>query len=254
MASRMDRYYESHPEDMKRTNKNSKLYDDLYGSSYYENIESASLNVGKEIDIHEVKDLLNKREAYKELRDYRIVKPEAPVTRKVKYYEETEQNSHDLNEMLDKAKVERPTDDKKRSLAETQVINLQELVSKKAYAKKTKIDKEEVKDLLTTLYDTNLLSSDDGTGLLDELKSTGHTIASPSIKQVLEDAKKNREDDDVSDMDNSFFTSSLGFKNEDLKGEEETEEGSDKTLRFLMILGIIFIIIVLFIIIKFVIF
>ena len=87
MASRMDRYYESHPEDMKRTNKNSKLYDDLYGSSYYENIESASLNVGKEIDIHEVKDLLNKREAYKELRDYRIVKPEAPVTRKVKYYE-----------------------------------------------------------------------------------------------------------------------------------------------------------------------
>lgn len=256
MSSRMDRYYNNNSDDMRRTRKNSKLYDNLYDNQYYDNIENINLNVGKEIDIRDVKDMLDKRESYKELRDYRIVKPEKPVTRKVKYYEDEEQNSHDINEMLGKARVDRPIEEKRRSLEETQVMTLQDLVSKKSYAKKTNLDKEEVKDLIHTIYDTNLLMSNDGGGLLDDLKATGKTVISPSIKQVLEDAKKAAKEDE--EMDDSFFTSSLGFKSDDLKKskplKDSVMDSDDKTLKFLIILAIVFIIIVLFIIIKFVVF
>lgn len=248
MSSRMDRYYDKY-EDNKRTDKNSKLYDELYDKKDYSDIESASLDVGKEINLEDIKNLLNKRESYNELRDYRIVKEEEkPVQRVVEHIPDS--NNHDINEMLTKAREEKPQEERVRSLADTQVITLQELVSKKSYAKKEVLNKEDVKDLINTIYDTNLLSSDDG-DLFDDLKSTGKTTVSPSIKQVLDDAKKEME----ADMDNSFFTSSLGFKNEDLRNEtEEIEESDDKTTAFLIVLGVIFILIVIFIIFKFVIF
>ena len=244
MSSRMDRYYKNHPDDMKRTQKNTELYETLYEKPDYTNIESASLDVGKEIDIDDIKELLSKRKSYEE--DYHIVKPEVEVSN-VKTSTTLEPGNYDIKEMLDKAKEERP-DERRRSLEETQVLTLQELVSKKAYARKTTMNKEEVKDLINTIYDTNLLKSSDG-DLLDELKSTGDTVVSPSIKQILDDAKKEVE----ADMDNSFFTSSLGFKNEDLKNQEELDESDSKTMSFLIILSIIFVIIVSFIIIKFVI-
>lgn len=255
MSSRMDRYYETHPEEFKRTKKNTDLYDDIYTTKNYDNIEHVDLNVGKRIDIRDIKELLEKREGYNDIKDYRIVKPEEPVSRKVRYYEEESTGTHDLNEMFEKAKEERPVEEKRRHLEDTQVLTLQELVSRKSYAKKTKIDKEEIKDLINTIYDTNLLSSDNGDGLLDSLKSTGQTIVSTSIRQVLDDAKK-EEKQEKNEMDNSFFTSSMGFKEKELEefksnSEESIEESNSKTYTFLIILMIISILVFGFIIIKF---
>lgn len=247
MSSRMDRYYENHGEETKRTNKNSTLYKDLYSNKEYDNVENLNLNVGKEININDVKDMLEKRDKYRDAKDYRIIKPEEPVMRRVRYYEEDEPNSHDINEMIGQAKVERPVEEKRRSLEETQVLTLEELISKKSYAKKKKLDKSDMEDLVNTIYDTQMLSEDGG--LFDDLKSTGKTVMAPSIKQVLEEAKE--EAKDAEDMDNSFFTSSLGLKKSDFEEVEETEKGEDKTLKFIILLAVIFVIIVLFIIIKF---
>ena len=248
MSSRMDRYYENHGEETKRTNKNSTLYKDLYSNRDYDNVENLNLNVGKEININDVKDMLEKRDKYRDVKDYRIVKPEEPVMRRVRYYEEDEPNSHDINEMIGQAKVDRPAEEKRRSLEETQVLTLEELISKKSYAKKKKLDKAEMEDLVNTIYDTQMLSEDGG--LFDDLKSTGKTVMAPSIKQVLEEAKEEMKD--AEDMDNSFFTSSLGLKKSDFEdSEDELDEGEDKTLKFIIILAIIFVIVVLFILIKF---
>jgi hypothetical protein len=244
----MDRYYENHGEETKRTNKNSTLYKDLYSNKEYDNVENLNLNVGKEININDVKDMLEKRDKYRDAKDYRIIKPEEPVMRRVRYYEEDEPNSHDINEMIGQAKVERPAEEKRRSLEETQVLTLEELISKKSYAKKKKLNKSDMEDLVNTIYDTQMLSEDGG--LFDDLKSTGKTVMAPSIKQVLEEAKE--EAKDAEDMDNSFFTSSLGLKKSDFdEVEEGTEESEDKTLKFVTILAVIFVIVVLFIIIKF---
>lgn len=247
MSSRMDRYYENHGEETKRTNKNSTLYKDLYSNKEYDNVENLNLNVGKEININDVKDMLEKRDKYRDAKDYRIIKPEEPVMRRVRYYEEDEPNSHDINEMIGQAKVERPAEEKRRSLEETQVLTLEELISKKSYAKKKKLNKSDMEDLVNTIYDTQMLSEDGG--LFDDLKSTGKTVMAPSIKQVLEEAKE--EAKDAEDMDNSFFTSSLGLKKSDFDEVEESEEGDDKTLKFITILAVIFVIVVLFILIKF---
>ena len=250
--SRMDRYYEKHPEDLKRTHKNSKLYDEVYNNADYDNVENLNLNVGKRVNINDIKELLERRELYNNDRDYRIVKPEKEVENKIQYYEIEEPSTYDLNEMIGKAREERPVEEKRRSLADTQVLTLKELVNSKSYAEKKSLDSKEVKDLINTIYDTNLLKSDDGDGLLDSLKSTGKTIMSPSIKQVLEDAKK----EEQPEMDTSFFTSSLGFKDEDLKNVNDTlndlKESNEKTTQFLIILAILFIMVVIFIIIKFV--
>ena len=192
--------------------------------------------------------MLEKRDKYRDAKDYRIIKPEEPVMRRVRYYEEDEPNSHDINEMIGQAKVERPVEEKRRSLEETQVLTLEELISKKSYAKKKKLDKSDMEDLVNTIYDTQMLSEDGG--LFDDLKSTGKTVMAPSIKQVLEEAKE--EAKDAEDMDNSFFTSSLGLKKSDFEdSEDELDEGEDKTLKFIIILAIIFVMVVLFILIKF---
>ena len=254
MPSRMDRYYENHPETSKRTHKNSNLYNDIYMNKNCDNIEQVDLNVGKKIDIRDVKALLEKRENYNNVKDYRIVKPEEPVTRKVEYYEEESTSIHDLNEMLDKAKEEKPLEEKRRHLEDTQVLTLQELVNSKSYAKKKKIAKEEVKDLINTICDNNLLSSEaeSEAGLLDDLKATGHTIASTTIRQVLDEAKKEEEKENK--MDDSFFTSSMGFKPkelEEMKNDDSIEESNSKTYTFLIILTVVSIIIFAFIIIKF---
>ena len=250
MSSRMDRYYENHGDDMKRTNKNSRLYNDLYSNKEYDNVENLNLNVGKEININDVKDILEKRDKYRDAKDYRIVKPEEPVMRRVRYYEEDEPNSHDINEMIGKAKVDRPVEEKRRSLEETQVLTLEELISKKSYAKKKKIDKAEMEDLVNTIYDTQMLSEDGG--LFDDLKATGKTVMAPSIKEVLEEAKENMKKDEE-EMDDSFFTSSLGLKKEDFEGieDEDLEESNDNTTKILIVLAIIFLLVVLFILVKF---
>ena len=253
MSSRMERYYEKHPEDFKRTSKNSKLYDEVYKNRDYDNIERLDYNVGKQIDISDVKAMLEKRELYNDVKDYRIVKPEVEVTRKVKYYDEAEPSSHDIKEMIDAARGDKPVEESRRSLDDTQVLTLKDLVSRKTYAEKTEMDKEDVKDLINTIYDTNLLKSENGDGLLDDMRATGETVVSPSIKQILDDAKKATE---VEDMDNSFFTSSLGFKPEDLKNDddalEEVKDSNNKTTILLIILSLLFVAVVIFIVYKFV--
>lgn len=248
--SRMDRYSEQHSKNLNRTNRNSELYNKIYADKNYDSIETYSVNVGKEIDIRDVKEMLKKRELYGEVKDYRIVKPREEVSRRVKYQDVVSEGNHDINEMIGKAKEERPDELRRRHLDDTQVLTLQELVSKKQYAKKTKLDKEEMKDLINTIYDTNLISSDNEQGLLDSLKSTGKTVVSPDIKKVLDEAKK----DDTTEMDKSFFTSSLGFKDKDLErinSYDEVDDSNEKTNRFLFILGTVFIVLVLFILIKF---
>ena len=70
MASRMDRYYNNENES-KRTNKNINLYDNIYEDKEYENVEKLNLNVGKEIDIRDVKALLDKE---KHINKQKIIK------------------------------------------------------------------------------------------------------------------------------------------------------------------------------------
>lgn len=247
MATRMERYYQNEQEDFKRTDKNADLYREIYEDKKYDNIETlATLDVGKEIDLDDLKALLKERnEADKRY----LVKPRQEL-------KEVEQDMidtsvYDIRELMDKAKNDQKDDVKLRKLAETQAFTLQELISQKDYSNKTEINKDDVKDLIDTICNTNLLKGDDGLGLLDDLKSTGNTMISPNIKKILDEVKEERTTEEI---DKSFYTSSLGFKQTDFDNMEEDEdlESSNKiTTWFLAILSLIFLAAIIYIIVKY---
>lgn len=248
MATRMERYYQNEQEDFKRTDKNADLYREIYEDKKYDNIETlATLDVGKEIDLDDLKALLKERnEADKRY----LVKPRQEL-------KEVEQDMidtsvYDIRELMDKAKNDQKDDVKLRKLAETQAFTLQELISQKDYSNKTTIDKEDVKDLIDTICNTNLLKGDDGLGLLDDLKSTGNTMISPNIKKILDEAKE--EERTTEEIDKSFYTSSLGFKQTDfdsMEDDEDLESSNKLTTWFLVILSLIFLAAIIYIIIKY---
>lgn len=259
MSSRMDRYYQN-DEEPKRTSKNDNLYHEIYNDKGYDQVDNdvadinastiATLDVGKQLDIRDVQAILQKRNETP-----KIAKEET-LKRENIYYEPDNNKSYDVNDMLKKAHENTTEEYRPRSLAETQVLTLQELINNKDYGKKSKIDKSEMKDLINTIYSTNMLKKDDGGGLLDDLKSTGNTTVSPSIKEILEEKKQEMQDNTTDTIDKSFFTSSLGFKKSDFetinKMDKEVEDSNRGTTIFLIILGITFICAAAYIIYKYV--
>ena len=260
MASRMDRYQYSEEENS-RASKNSSLYEDIYEEKGYDelntdvkniNVDTLSMTTSHQIDIAEVKALLEKRDAYQKNRQ--IVKELPTITRENRIYEEETKN-YNINDVLSKAREEKKEEYRPRSLADTQILTLQELVTKKDYSNKSKLDDEEVKDLVDTIYKNNLLDD----GLLDDLKSSGNTIANPDIKEILKEKKKEIENnnDDVESVDKTFYTSSLGFKKSDFEDNDEkftdSSKGSKIATFFLILSCLIFIVLIVYIIIKYVI-
>ena len=109
--------------------------------------------------------------------------------------------------------------------------------------------KEELKELFNTITSNSKLnqlnSKTGGFEMLDSLKSNGtNTDNSLSIKQILEEKKdyKYYKEDEI---DKSFFTSSLGFKDEDFEDEMDNmmEEKSNNT--FLKVILFIMLVIIL---------
>lgn len=260
MASRMDRYNYS-SDTAKRTSKNSSLYDDIYESREYGklsdvkdiNVDTLSVTTSHQVDIEEVKALLEKRDSYQKNR--RIVKEQPTITKESKVYEEEIKN-YDLNDMISKAREGKKEEYRPRSLADTQVLTLKEIVTQKDYSNKSKLDDDEVKDLVDTIYRNNLL--EDG-GLLDDLKSSGNTIADPNIKEILKEKKEEMEksNDEVEGIDKTFFTSSLGFKKSDFEEMsddfDDSSKGSKIATFFLIISCLIFVGLIVYVIINYVI-
>lgn len=256
MASRLDRL--NYDDDTgKRTSKNSSLYEDIYEQKDYDkldqnvkdiNVDTLLTTSSHQIDIAEVKALLEKRDSYQKNR--RIVKEQPTIVRESKIYEEETKN-YDINEVISKAKEEKPLEYRPRSLADTQVLTLQELVTKKKYSNKKKLEDDEVKDLVDTIYQNNLLEQ---SGLLDDLKDN---IDKDEVKEVLEEKKKEFEEanEEVEGVDKTFYTSSLGFKKSDFENEFEDEQpskGGKIATIFLVITCSLFIILLVYVLLKYV--
>ena len=89
------------------------------------------------------------------------------------------------------------------------------------------IDGDSLKELIHTISSTSMLNSMDDNelslDLLYDLKATENTniVDNDSIKKILAEAKKNEQEKQVKpekhEVDKSFYTSSLGFKEEDFE-------------------------------------
>lgn len=210
MSSRMDRYNTKAINDGRHT-KNKKLYEQIDTLGEYSNIEAvASIENANEIDITKVKELLKSREDYKKQKKYRQflnVPEESSVEEKIE--KPIEEKNYDINDILSKSKVDRKESlDKYRALTEKQFNILREL-----NLKSPNIDED----------DSDMTEND----LFASLRSNTMIGDVSSIKKIL-DEEKNSTSYEKTDIDKSFYTSSLGFKESDF---EELKDMNDNLKR-----------------------
>lgn len=245
MKSRMDRYYQSN-EANTRVSKNRDLYDNNYRGDYdfktYSNVEGvAEIDKNDGIDLKKLQALLKRREEER--------KNELPhlVKRNVQTYDsnyEYNEKNYDIKEILDQAKTEKKDDYKTRSLNDTSFN-----VLKSINIKEIKNEEEELKELINTVTTTSLINKlgdkDLSLDLLNDLKSNNNTdIIDPSeMREVIKNQNISYEEEkETKDIDKSFYTSSLGFTDDDfeqLKDINNSIKKNNKLIKFLVLILVI---------------
>ena len=216
MPSRMEKYYHIDEGLQRRSNKNKSLYDSIYEDVEYSNVEGISIiEKDEQVDIDKIRELLGYDKPKKE--EKKEVKVSTPKT----YIEE---KNYDINAVLNKAKNERPEEEK---LANTQYNILKNLNLEQEFKEKRKIDDDELKNMIETIT----INSKNGqtADLLDDLK----TISSSKMKEEIEE-----------EMDKSFFTSSLGFTSKDFEDLKDIKDEVKKNSLLVKILLFIFSVII----------
>lgn len=106
MKSRMERYYQDDLSDYERTKKNANLYHEVYGN-YDESEEFPIENNTQEIDISKLNTIISSRGDYKNIKTIQSF-TNASITerKKEEKIEEQVKKIYDINELLEKAKVE----------------------------------------------------------------------------------------------------------------------------------------------------
>lgn len=234
MASRMERYYKPSKQLTKRTQMNQDLYQEIYKTSEYSNIEGiATIEKSNEVNITKIKNMLKNREEYKKQKDLRSIlykDKEIKENEPVQYEKKEEHRTYDISDVLTKAKTNKKPDDKYRKLGNT---NYDILKSLRVKGDSNKEDK--TSEIEQTLVDTRVLKSlkdsDLSLDLLDDLKSNTTTMvgSNHTIHQLLEEAKeeelRKKEREKKPELDTSFFTSSLSF------GKDDFEEVNGELLK-----------------------
>ncbi|MDD3453384.1 MAG: hypothetical protein PHN42_03855 [Bacilli bacterium] len=260
MTSRMDRYYKPETNIKKRSQKNEQLYRNIYENAEYSNIEGiATIEKGNEIDINKVKNMIKNREDYLKQREIKGILSSTKESVSIKEIEDIEEKNYDIRDILDKAKINKNTEDKYRTLNNTNYDIFKDLRDKR----RKEIEKEgetenELRELIDTITSTSALNKMEdkelSLDLLDDLKSTGNTTitAKDSIKALLEEARNldKAKDHTKPEMDKSFYTSSLNFKDDDfeqlanLNNNLKKNNVLMKTILFIVLASIALIIII----------
>ena len=242
MATRMERYYKKESNGS-RSKKNKNLYNTIYSYGSYSNIEGvADAPKSNEVDITQVKKMLDNREKYQKQRRYRNltrtdIDYERPKPRP-KYVEDTERD-YDIRDVLNKAREEKKPDDKERVLRNTNYDILKDLnLDGERKRMLDEEDSEELQDMLQTITDTSLASKNDddlASDLFSDLKGDDTKVGEiKNINELIDDNEKTRV------MDNTFFTSSIKLSKSDFEG------GKRKVSVFKVIVVLILVIAIIF--------
>lgn len=248
MASRMDRYYKSELVTSGRSSRNVSLYKQIEDLDSYTNIEGvATIDKTNEIDITKVKEMLQNRENYKKQKKLKSLYNQEKEEIKETPQKEEEPKNYDINDILSKVKKS-DTDiyNKYRSLGKEQYETLKSLSIKE---KEYNIEKEEaqLKELIHTIANNkslNQLKEDTDVGLLDELKSNTMVGDASSIKKIIDEEKRLKEQEDTMEMDKSFYTSSFGFTQSDFEELKNMNHNIKKSNKFIIILLVVLIFII----------
>jgi len=249
MASRMERYYGNAK--VERSDRNKELYRRLQNLESYSNIESvATIENTNEIDITKIQNLLKNRENYKkEKKYYEVISKKEEEEKRESILDDYDEKNYDINEILNKAKNERIEEYKtNKRLDNTQYNILKSLQLKD----KDYTEDKELRNLIDSITANNKdrnLSEEDydyEADLFDDLKSNTVVGSSESIKDIINNEKNNYNIENTDNkIDNSFYTSSLGFtKNdfEDLKNINHNIKRNNILIKILLAIIIVVVI------------
>jgi len=247
MATRMQRYNQADTGNS-RSSRNKELYRDIYEYGEYTNIEGiASIGRTNEIDITQVRDLLNNRENYQKRREYqKTIKKDIPIAEIEKDVTNSleEERNYDIRDILVKAKETMPKDDKERVLRDSKYEFLNKIKKEKEEEQE-----EDLKELINTITSTSMLNKLGDATLAGELfgdlvAKEDEKVDTKTMKEMIEETKKEGEPlNKTVSMDNSFFTSSLNLSKSDFVDDDEEEK--EKTSIFSIIIIVILVIIIL---------
>jgi hypothetical protein len=259
MQSRMEKYY-SNNNDLERSRKNNKLYEDINDSTPSTSVTLMD-NVS-EIDISKIKEMLSNREDYQRVKKYQdIVKKDDDEEEKTEYdiYEDIENKIYDINSILEEARSKRETNDERenrRKLKSTQYNILSKLDLKAMDEEDIKEKEEMVSDFFTNDKDiTKLIEKSvveekeeatemTTTDLFASLKSTEDTIMTEPIinSDETKDEKIELEDTVEEKQADTFYTNVMSFTKEDfeeLHNLHTTVKSNNRLIRGLILVLII---------------
>ena len=247
MASRMDRYRNQELETIgMRTKRNEHLYARVEAPLEYSSVEGvARIDNTNSVDINKIKELLLREEEPKKKHHSKMEKQETlEDTSELVTFNQLEDKNYDIRDILNKAKDEKEEDDddKYRNLQNTGYDILKNIQVQK---KPTEISDQELNHVGDTTLSLSMLDN-----LQDnEEEEITETMSSKTIRDLLNEETSKEEDGDDDDfeeqrtLDNSFFTSSLNFSEEDFN-ELSDELDEPKKKENLIVKVLIFIIMV----------
>ena len=206
MKSRMDKYYDGN-DTKDRTSKNQQLYRTIYDEVEYSNVEGISvIEKNEKIDINMIRELINKNN-----NNTSKIKQTPIEIPKVDSEEDFEDDkSYDIRDVLSKAKDNRVVDN--RRISDTKYNALKEDNINDANVKE-----EDLKDMIEAISSNSKAYT---TNLLDDLKS----IYDATMLEKIEEKVEEKPAEKLTEIDKSFYTSTLGFKEEDFEDMKEIRE------------------------------
>lgn len=267
MDTRINKYNES--DRMSRVSKNSDLYKQINDSELDNfNVHSNATVIGnqeREIDVEQIKKILDKRYNDRPQRRSIRVEPREEVSR----LDKDDTKEYDLTKVLEKAKdekVETYDEVRAKKLRNTQYdilnnLNIEETEEKE---EKSLNPEENLMNLINTITINEAKKKEDKDvdplDILTDLKGNDDTQVYESmetsvtkITEIKEKEKENlnKEESKKETLDNSFYTSDL-FKKKDFEDENDFVE-DDKVgvgIKILIVLVIIVFLVGLFLFIK----
>ena len=236
-----------------RLSKNKILYDDVNNLIGVEDI--SSLDTQTKIDLSKLSDYENKREEYQKIKDYKDILPIEDVKEKAQP-KISEEKVYDINSILEEAKKNRVKYDeleKKRKLRENDYVKIADINDKDSYKKQShsEIDEKELTDLINTITSHNLLqdiknaeesleksNDSDDEEIFSELIATNVDL---NLEEGI--AEEFTKQNELSKIDNSFYTQSMDLSDQDFEFSEEFERDRKLKIKIIIVIAIIILIV-----------
>ena len=240
----MDKYYESETPKA-RTAKNQSLYRTIYEEVEYSNVEGISIiEKNEKIDMDMIKELINRSNDLN--KEKTIVRPK---TKEI-YHEEVldDNKSYDIRDVLSKAKDSRVVDNKR--ISDTQYNILKGININEAMNAPEEVKTEDLKDMIEAISNN---SKGYTMNLLDDLRSIYDSTMHEKIEEKLEETIEGKPMSN--EIDNSFYTSKMGFNADDFEDVEDIKEEVDSSMLtkiLIVVLSIIIVIGIIFLVFHFI--